>query len=323
MTSNAVSVRMNWLITALQPSIDDFLRIILMNYLKSKGFILLKRMLFLALGAMIYASGVALFLDPHGIAPGGVTGIAVLLRHFTGWYTGFTSLAMNIPLLIAGLVRFGKDFLISTIFSTVVSSLTMSALAKLIAEAPHLVNDDLLSSLVGSALMGVGMGIVFRHGGTTGGTDIVVKFLRQKYRSINSGSFFMIIDSAVVLATAVVYKNFEMGLYSGIAVVACSLVLNSVLYGTDTARLVYIITTKPDAIADRLLDDLSLGVTYIHGEGAFTREQKNVILCACRKQIFPQVKMVVRDEDPGAFMIVSSANEIYGEGFKKNSNIEI
>lgn len=275
-------------------------------------------------GALVYAVGVSMFLDPHDLAPGGVTGIAVIINHFTGWYTGLMVLVMNIPLMIAGLMRFGREFLVSTVWATVMSSVFMAAITKLINVYSYRPMDDfLLCAITGGALMGIGLGIVFRQGGTTGGSDIIVKFLRQKYRHIKSGVLFILLDSVVVTVSAVVYKSLELGLYAGIAVFVCSVAFNSTLYGTDTARLVYIMSEKPEKITKRLLSDLDIGVTYVQGEGGYTNKEKRVILCASKKRVFPLVKQIVREEDPAAFMIVTSANEIYGEGFKLNNNTEL
>ncbi|MBO4500731.1 MAG: YitT family protein [Clostridia bacterium] len=280
----------------------------------------------MTVGASVYAVGVAFFLNPHGIAPGGLTGISVMINYFNkNINTGILVLLMNIPLMIAGLWRFGKEFLVSTIWSTVISSVMISGLEDVIAhyEIAHLTDNMILTAVAGGALMGVGMGIIFRQGGTTGGSDIVVKFLRQKYRHLKSGVLFIIIDSSIVAASALVYKNIEMGLLAGVTVAVSSYVFNNVLYGGDSARLAYIISDKPEQIAERLLKDLSIGATMIEGKGAFTGSDKQVIMCAAKNRVFPEVKKVVHDEDPHAFLIVSSANEIYGEGFKVYSNTEM
>ena len=285
---------------------------------------ILKNITFMTAGALVYAAGVSVFLDPHAFAPGGVTGIAIIIGHFTGWYTGLLVLAINIPLMIAGLIRFGKEFMLSTVWSTVVSSIFMSVITKLMKTFSYNPPEDLiLCAITGGAIMGLGLGIIFRRGGTTGGSDIVVKFLRQKYRHLNSGILFVILDSVVVTASAIVYKSLEMGLYAGVTVFVCSVAFNATLYGTDTARLMYIVSDYPEKIAKRLLKDLDIGVTYIQGEGGYSKKAKRVILCATKIRVFPLVKEIVREEDPNAFMIVSSANEIYGEGFKENSETEI
>ncbi|MBO4794704.1 MAG: YitT family protein [Clostridia bacterium] len=286
---------------------------------------LTKRLALMFVGAIIYAVGVAFFLNPHGIAPGGLTGVSVMINHFFPQInTGILVLLLNVPLMIAGLIRFGKDFLVSTIWSTVASSLLISGMEDIIRNYQLLLTQDkFLSALAGGALMGVGMGIIFRKGGTTGGSDIVVKFLRQKYRHLKTGVLFIIIDSTIVAASAVVYKDIDMGLLAGITVAVSSYVFNNVLYGGDSARLTFIISDRPEQIVSRLLDELSIGASYVNGSGAFTGTEKRIIMCAAKNRTFPLVKQIVHEEDPRAFLIVSSANEIYGEGFKVYSNTEV
>ena len=286
---------------------------------------LTKRLAMMFVGAIIYAVGVAFFLNPHGIAPGGLTGVSVMINHFFPQInTGILVLLLNVPLMIAGLIRFGKDFLVSTIWSTVASSLLISGMEDIIRNYQLLLTQDkFLSALAGGALMGVGMGIIFRKGGTTGGSDIVVKFLRQKYRHLKTGVLFIIIDSTIVAASAVVYKDIDMGLLAGITVAVSSYVFNNMLYGGDSARLTFIISDRPEQIVSRLLDELSIGASYVNGSGAFTGTEKRIIMCAAKNRTFPLVKQIVHEEDPRAFLIVSSANEIYGEGFKVYSNTEL
>ena len=286
---------------------------------------LTKRLAMMFVGAIIYAVGVAFFLNPHGIAPGGLTGVSVMINHFFPQInTGILVLLLNVPLMIAGLIRFGKDFLVSTIWSTVASSLLISGMEDIIRNYQLLLTQDkFLSALAGGALMGVGMGIIFRKGGTTGGSDIVVKFLRQKYRHLKTGVLFIIIDSTIVAASAVVYKDIDMGLLAGITVAVSSYVFNNMLYGGDSARLTFIISDRPEQIVSRLLDELSIGASYVNGSGAFTGTEKRIIMCAAKNRTFPLVKQIVHEEDPRAFLIVSSANEIYGEGFKVYSNTEV
>ena len=284
-----------------------------------------ERLAIMLVGAFIYAIGVAFFLNPHGIAPGGLTGISVMINHFFPQInTGILVLLMNVPLMIAGLIRFGKDFLVSTIWSTVASSLLISGMEDIIAHYQLVLTQNMiLSALAGGALMGAGMGMIFRRGGTTGGSDIVVKFLRQKYRHLKSGVLFIIIDSSIVAASAVVYRNIDMGLLAGVTVAVASYVFNTILYGSDSARLTFIISGRPEQIVSRLLEELNIGASYVNGQGAFTGADKRIIMCAAKNRMFPQVKQIVHEEDPRAFLIVSSANEIYGEGFKVYSNTEM
>lgn len=259
-----------------------------------------------------YALGVSLFLDPNNLAPGGVTGIAIILNRTLGISTGILFLAINVPILAVGLWKFGFRFLLSTIYCTLLVSFFTDVLGNFGA----VTTDPLLASLAGSVLMAVGMGGVFKAGATTGGTDIIIKLLRLKFPHMKTGFFFLVTDIMIVTASAFVFKNVDRALYAGIAVFITSFMLDLVLYGRDGAKLIYIISDNSEKITDRLLKELDIGVTYVQGQGAYSGKEKKVILCVMRKALAPRTEEIVKEEDPLAFMIVSSATEIYGEGYK-------
>ena len=270
-------------------------------------------------GCLVYAAGIAIFLDPNGLAPGGVTGIAIMISYATKIPTGTLVLIINIPLLIIGAWKFGRGFLMYTAVSTVLSSLMINWLSAISLG----ITDKLLCGIVGGALLAVGMGIVFKCGGTTGGSDILVKLLRLKYRHLRTGTLFAVTDTIIVAVSALVFKNIENALYAGIALAVSSMVLDLVLYGPDEAKSVFIISDRAEDVAKRILQELDIGVTYLQGRGAYTGAEKQVLLCAMRKALFPKVRNIVQQEDPEAFMIVSSATEIFGEGFKDHFTEEI
>lgn len=176
--------------------------------------------------------------------------------------------------------------------------------------------DPLLASLCGSALMAVSMGLVFKAGSTTGGTDIIIKLLRIKFPFLKTGALFFLTDAVIVIASAFVFQNIDKALYAGIVVIVTSVVLDVVLYGRDEAKLIYIISDHAEKIAGRLLEELDIGVTYVQGSGAYSGKEKSVIMCAMKKNISPKAEEIVKEEDPLAFMIVTSATEIFGEGYK-------
>lgn len=259
-----------------------------------------------------YALGVSLFLDPNNLAPGGVTGIAIILNRALGISTGILFLAINVPILTVGMWKFGFRFLLSTIYCT----LLVSFFTDFLRNFGAVTTDPLLASLAGSVLMAVGMGGVFKAGATTGGTDIIVKLFRLKFPYMKTGFFFLVTDMLIVTASAFVFKNVDRALYAGIAVFITSFMLDLVLYGRDGAKLIYIISDNSEKITDRLLKELDIGVTYVQGQGAYSGKEKKVILCVMRKALAPRAEEIVKEEDPLAFMIVSSATEIYGEGYK-------
>lgn len=280
---------------------------------------ILLRYIAITAGCLIYAAGIAIFLDPNDLAPGGVTGIAIMISYATSIPTGTLVLIINIPLLIIGAKRFGKSFLMYTVVSTVLSSFMINWLSAVRVG----IEDKLLCGIVGGVLMAIGMGIVFKSGGTTGGSDILVKLLRLKYRHLRTGTLFAITDTVIVAISAIVFGNIENALYAGIALVISSMVMDLVLYGPDEAKSLLIISDRAKQVADRILSELDIGVTYLQGKGAYSGAEKQVLLCAMRKALFPKVRQIVQQEDPDAFMIVSSATEIFGEGFKDHFTEEI
>ena len=283
-----------------------------------------KSFLLITLGCVLYSVGFVLFISPNHLAPGGVTGISVILSKFIPLGEGTLILLMNIPLLIIGLWKFGKSFLVQTVYATVVSALMMEGVSYVVSVAPvNLIptTDLLLAGIVGGVVVGCGMGLIFRCGGTTGGTDIIVKLVRLRYPHIRTGKMFIIFDAMVVAASAIAFRNVEIALYAALTLVSTSLSIDYVLYGTDGARLVYIITDKHDEISKKLLA-LDVGVTVMKGIGAYTGNDKDVLMAAVRKQAFPKVRQTVSEIDEESFMIVSSASEIFGKRFKRHDTKE-
>ena len=268
--------------------------------------------LMITMASFLYAVAVSLFLDPNSLAPGGVTGIAIILNRLSGLETGTWVLIINIPIIILGMWKFGLHFILSTLYCTAVTSFFIN----LLADFGVATEDRFLAALVGGALMAVGIGLVFKAGTTTGGTDIIVKLLRLRFPHLKTGSLFLITDATIVTASAFVFKDLDVALYAGLVVFVNSVLLDVVLYGRDGAKLIFIISDVHASITKRLLEELDIGVTYISGTGAYSGKEKSVIMCVMKKQISAQVEVIVREEDPDAFMIVTSATEIFGEGYK-------
>ena len=268
--------------------------------------------LMITVASFIYAVAVSLFLDPNSLAPGGVTGIAIILNRLSGLETGTWVLIINVPIIILGMWKFGLHFILSTLYCTAATSFFINLLATFGVAT----EDRLLAALVGGALMAVGIGLVFKAGATTGGTDIIVKLLRLRFPHLKTGSLFLITDAIIVTSSAFVFKDLDVALYAGLVVFINSVLLDVVLYGRDGAKLIFIISDVHASITKRLLEELDIGVTYISGTGAYSGKEKSVIMCVMKKQISAQAEVIVREEDPAAFMIVTSATEIFGEGYK-------
>ena len=272
----------------------------------------IKDYLIITIASFFYGIAISQFLDPNDIAPGGVSGLAMIINRIINIEVGTIIFMLNVPILLMGLYKFGLKFLISTIYSTFMCSV----FTNLMAVYPPITSDPLLATICGCALASVAIGFIFKAGATTGGTDIIVKVLRLRFPHLKTGRLFLICDMFVVLLSAFVFEHSDSALYAVIGVFLMSIVFDMVLYGADGAKLIYIISNCWQEIATRMLVELDVGATYLEGEGAYSNERKRVIMCVVRKQIAPQIEEIVKEEDPNAFMIISSAAEIYGEGYK-------
>lgn len=272
----------------------------------------MKKYITITIGTFLYSAGISLLLDPNNLAPGGVSGISIILNKLTPVTTGTWILLINIPLLIIGWIRLGSKMMLGTVYATVLSSFFTNLLTLL----PPLTDDILVATLLGSLCTGTGIGLVFRAGATTGGMDIVVKLLRRKYPYLKSGTIFLMLDMTVVITSGFLFRNLTIAVYAGMAVLLNSRVMDAILYGQDEARLIYVISDHPEEIAKRLLADAEVGVTYLEGEGAYSEHNKQIIMCVTRKQQSVRVVDIVKEEDSGAFLIISSASEVFGQGYK-------
>ncbi|MDE7340206.1 MAG: YitT family protein [Lachnospiraceae bacterium] len=266
----------------------------------------------ITLMALLNAAAISLFIDPHDLAPGGVTGIAVIISRVLSVETGTLIFALNVPILIFAIWQFGLHFAVSTIYATVL----ISVFTNLLAPFGPATDDILLAVLAGGVLYAVSIGLIMKAGATTGGMDIIVKWLRVKLPYLKTGVLFFITDAIIISVSGIVFRNLDVALYAGIIAVVNSFVLDFVLYGKDEAKLQYIISDKADTITDRLLKELDIGVTQIEGRGAFSKKEKKVLMCVVKKPVSPRVEDIVKEEDAEAFMVITSATEIFGEGYK-------
>ncbi|MBR4669943.1 MAG: YitT family protein [Butyrivibrio sp.] len=270
--------------------------------------------LIITLAAILYGIGTALLIDPNNIAPGGLTGLAIVLNRVWGIGTGMWFMIMNIPILIIAIYKFGIRFTISTIYATGMISLATDFCSRNFIQ--YAIYDRILAITFGSATTAIAIGLLFKCHTTSGGTDVIIKLLRIKYPHIKTGALYMMTDIFVLAVATFVFHDITVALYSFLCVMITSFILDLVLYGRDEAKLIYIISDRPDIITARLLEELDIGATHVFGQGAYSGEEKKVILCAVKKRLSPLAEDIVRDEDPNAFMIITSASEIFGEGYK-------
>ena len=286
---------------------------------RQKFLTILKNFVLMTVGAFIYGFGIAVFLDPNHLAPGGVSGLSIIINSVVDIGTGVWILLINIPILIIGLIVFKFKFLMGTLYATAFSSAVIEVIDRGFSHLiPDMHDHLLIAAAAGGILVAIGIGLVFRGGGSTGGFDIIVKLLRRKFRHMKTGALYLALDIAVLTLSAIAFHDVLVAMYAVVTVFTNSVVLDIVLYGKDNAKMVYIVTDAPDAVADRLMKEVETGVTMLHGEGAYTRKNKKVLMCVLHDHQYPQLRDIVKQEDKHAFLIVTKATEIFGEGYKNH-----
>ena len=266
----------------------------------------------LIIGAVIYGVSVGLVLSPNEIAPGGASGIAVMLARYLPLGVGSLTMAINLPLLAVSLYVFGWRFLAGTVTAIAVSGLT----ADICSFFAPLTNDVFLSAVAGGILMGTGCGIVFRSGGTTGGTDIAAKLIKRKRPYMAAGQIFMLADGVICLMSGAVFGSIDNAMYSFLALWVFSKTLDAILYGGDRGKLALIISPAADKIRRKLLDEGKMGCTVIKARTGYTGEDRELILCAVKKRRITDVRRIAAEIDSRAFVLVGDVSEIIGEGFR-------
>lgn len=266
----------------------------------------------LTIGVFLLSVGLVFFLEPNAIAPGGVTGFAIVLKQITGVPVYLTNLFVNIPLFIIGVMTLGKNFGWKTAYSTVILSFFLKIIP------PQAVTpDQLLACIFGGLLSGLGLGIVFRFGGTTGGSDLIGSLLTNKFPNISIGTFMMLIDGLVVIFAGIVARNVEVSLYSIISLFATAKVIDLLLEGIGYLKAFLIITSKPEEIGEAIMNDLQRGATLFKGKGMYTKEEKYILLCVVSRSQFTKTKEIVNSIDSDAFIMVTEISEVLGEGFEE------
>ena len=266
----------------------------------------------IVIGTIIYAIGFQYFLYPNAITTGGATGVAMIINYFSGLPVGVMTIILNIPLFAYSWKKFGLSFILASLAGTVLAGVFVDLFAMIPVEVTH---EPLLAAIYGGIIKGFGLGIVYHAGATTGGVDLAAKFLRQKYQHINFSTFLLGIDIAIFLAFALLFKRYDSAMYAIICMYIASKVIDLVLYGTVNSKVCYIITDRSEEIKDGLTTRLHRGVTFLHGKGAWSGQEKDIILCVIKRSQIVELKHLVRAVDERAFVIVSDSREVFGNGF--------
>ena len=274
----------------------------------------LRDYLLILAGAVLQAISLRIFLLPAKLASGGVTGTTMLINHFTGWPIGTMVLIGNIPLFILGW-RFlgGKRFAIKTAVAVFVYALLVDILASYLP-INGLTDDIFLNSLYGAVVSGIGYGLVYRGQGTSGGSDILARILNN-WKDIPVSQSYLMVDGLVLIAAGFVFGP-KQALYALITLYVSGIVAETTLAGSSIVRTAMIVTTQPDLIAKQIMEDMHRGVTMLSGKGAYSGEDRNILYCVVIRSEVAQLKSIINEIDPQAFMVIGQAHEALGEGFK-------
>ena len=267
------------------------------------------------IGSTVFSLGFSLFLLPHDMNAGGISGLAmVFVELFGAGSVGTISILINLPLFLLGGIQIGKKFFAGSLIGMILSSV----LIDFFALAQFFTPEPLLGALYGGLICGLGLGMVFVCGTSTGGSDILVRLLKLRYRNVPIGQISMVFDLTVVVLTGLVFRDITKALYTGVAVFVTSQVIDAVVYRFDYSKVALIVSKEYEKIAiDIVGHKLGRGATYLHGQGSYHLNETKVVLTAVKKQQVAELKELVTEIDPNAFIIVMEAHQVLGDGFAR------
>ena len=276
----------------------------------------LKILLWITLGSAIYAVGFDLFLEPNQIGAGGVSGLALVIAYFVPILSvGVLSVLINIPLFLAGYRFVGRRFFWGSLAGMAISSVFIDLLAPILRAQ----TEPLVGAIFGGGLVGVGCGLVLMQGASTGGTDIVARLMKYKFPNMSIGKLVMAADLVIAVITGIAFKDFTKTLYCCIALYISGEAMDAVVYRFDYSLVAIIVTDRSLEIRDAIDEKLDRGCTFLKGEGSYTGNAKNVIYCAVKRRQAAELKELVMEEDPSAFLVLQEAHQVLGEGFERYS----
>jgi len=292
-----------------------------------KVFVFLKVYILITVGAAITALALNIFLVPYKIAPGGLSGLSIVLYYLSNEKLpiGATMLAINVPLFLLGFKYIGRRFFIRTLYGTIILSVVIDLTETFMFDfAKRLLIDGdstthtpdiLLYSIIGGFLSGIGLGIVLKMDATTGGTELAAKLLNRVFKNMTIGQLLLWIDALIILFAIIAFNSVLIGLYSFVSLFITTKIIDAMIAGLDYSRAVLIISDHQDEISKRLLVELDRGVTELKGRGVYSGKDKNVLLCVVARTQIQQLKEIVQELDKNAFMILADVKEVLGEGF--------
>lgn len=266
------------------------------------------------LGSALFAFGFSCFLMPNDISPGGISGLALVAVELLQFGSvGSLSVLINLPLFLIAGVKIGRRFF----FGSLTGMLVSSALIDVFALIPMPATEPLIGALYGGTLCGLGLGAVFAAGASTGGSDIVVRLLKLRWRDVPIGQISMAFDGMVAVITGIVFRDLNKALYTGVTVFLCGKIMDAVVYRFDYSKVALIMTKEHEKVAEAINDRLDRGATFLYGEGSYTHQELMVVLTAVKRQQITELKELVMEIDPNAFVIVQEAHQVLGDGFSR------
>ena len=270
-------------------------------------------LLFTIIGTALVGFGLSIFTVPNDIAPGGVSGLATALAFVTPIRVSVWTLMMNIPLMIAAWRRLGPRSIFYTLIATLLLSLFIEVGDRFL---PRYTTDHLVASLMGGVVTGLGMGTLFVRGISTGGTDLLALILKKLLPNVPTGTLLMFVDVTVVAIATLVFRDFDVAIYSSITIFVCSKVIDTITQGVDYAKVIYTVTNRGEEIVRALNEQTERGSTLIPAFGGYTGEGKQIVMTVTRRSVVAQTLRVIRQTDPRSFTFVMDSTEVHGEGFR-------
>ena len=281
------------------------------NIVKIKEFIF--NLLKMVIGTIIMAIGVEQFLLPSQLSTGGFSGIGTVVYYMTGISVGTTMLMLNIPLFLIAYFKVGRKFFINAVLGT----LLLTYFLNTFQHVTSITTDRFLGSLYGSVMVGIGTAIVLKASGSTGGTDLLASVIKAYKPGLKTGTLIVLFDTIIVIANTLFFRDIEVALYSALAIYIMGKILDIFFEGIDFAKMLIIISPKWEEISNRINQDLKRGTTALYGKGMYKKQDKEILLCVMSRGEIREARRIIDEIDPSAFIIITNAREVYGEGFKE------
>ena len=268
--------------------------------------------IYIIFGCVLMGCATNQFLLPNQLSTGGFSGIATVLYYFMGLDVGLSTILLNIPFFIIAYSRIGKGFLFRTLFGTAMLALFLSLFGKF----EPLTTDRFLGCIYGAIFMGLGLALVLRGQAATGGSDLIMNIVRSYKPDVRSSTIIVIVDTIIVGLNVIFFGEIEIGLYSAIAIYLMGKILDIFFEGINFAKMMYIVSDKYEEIAKEIGTEVKRGVTALYGNGMYTGNEKNILLCVTSRNEVARIRKIIETIDPQVFLIISNAREVFGKGFK-------